>query len=560
MDRTHRHRSGRASLLALVVAALCLTGLAAVPASAADQQPKLDNGVGTKAALENPNCDPQTGQIKILLIARAPCVTHVAASKNGGATSPGVTRDSVKVVIVAAADPTTVPSDLAGAVLGGTDQATGKTGTLSDAARDENKMLSQFYETYGRKLDIEFYTRTGLDEAAQRADALAIAEKKPFIVLSALPITGQILADKKIISFDTPSDPRVVEKQSPYRYSWSTDYVSTSLQAAEVLGKQLWGGKAKWAGDESMHGKTRKFGIIYPGSSDGTPYPDLSLFEKTVKKYGGGTIATKVEYTGATGQDAATINTQNQQNAVPLVAKLKDAGVTTVVAIASSSMLQGLTKAATQQEYNPEWFCAEWFNCSFDYFARQLDQQQWAHAFGVGSLYPALEGDAVDGQTQLFQWYWGKNQGTTSSYMFSILNNTYTGIHMAGPKLTPQTFQAGLWSKPMQGGAADGSVTGLMSGYGPQVGLPYPAFAASGEDGGLWWYDAQIEGNSNVFKVSGKGKAMWLDGGKRYRPGTYPKGEQPLFDPSHAIAFLPADADAALTPQYTCDGCPSQGS
>ncbi|MEX1007945.1 MAG: hypothetical protein WD271_08900 [Acidimicrobiia bacterium] len=555
--------SGRRFVLGVparaLAVAVCCAGAISGTASAASQ-PKLDNGVGTKAALDNPNCDPETGEIKILLIARAPCVKHVAAKDNGGATARGVTRDTVKVVIVSAADPTTVPSDLAGAVLGGTNQGTGKTGTLSDAARDENKMLSSFYETYGRKFDIEFYTRTGLDETSQRADALAIAEKKPFAVLSALPITGQLLADRKIISFDTPSDPKVVQKQSPYRYSWSTDYVSTSLQAAEVLGKELWGGKAKWAGDDSLKTKTRKFGLVYPSSADGNPYPDLARFEKTVKKYGGGTIDTKVAYTGATGPDAASINTQNQQNAVPLITKLKDAGVTTVVAIASSSMLGGLTKASTLQEYNPEWFCAEWFNCSFDYFARQLDQQQWAHAFGVGSLYPALEGDAVDGQTQLFQWYWGKNQGTSSSYMFSILNNMYSGVHMAGPKLTAATFQAGLWSKPLAGGAADRSVTGLMSGYGPQVGLPYPAFAASGEDGGLWWYNAEIEGVSNVFKVSGKGKAMWMYGGKRYLPGKYPKGEQPLFDETQAIAFLPANSDASLVPQYPCTGCPSQGS
>jgi hypothetical protein len=556
---TSRRRFTRGFLVVVLLAAACLTGAVSGTASAANP-PKLDNGVGTKAALAGPNCDPDTGQIKILLIVRPPCVKHVAAKDNGGATAPGVTRDTIKIVIVSAADPTTVPSDIAGAVLGGTNQATGRTGTLSDAARDENTMLSSFYETYGRKLDIEFYTRTGLDEASQRADALAIADKKPFAVLSALPITGQILADKKIISFDTPSDPKVVQKQSPYRYSWSTDYVATSLQAAEVLGKELWGGKAKWAGDDSMKTKTRKFGIVYPSSADTLPYPDLALFEKTVKKYGGGTIATKIAYTGATGSDTNAINTQNQQSAVPIITKLKDAGVTTVVAIASSSMLQGLTKASTLQEYNPEWFCAEWFNCSFDYFARQLDQQQWAHAFGVGSLYPALEGDAVDGQTQLFQWYWGKSQGTTSSYMFSILNNVYVGVHMAGPKLTAATFQAGLWAKPLQGGAADGSVTGLMSGYGPQVGLPYPAFAASGEDGGLWWYNAEIEGVSNVFKVSGKGKAMWMFGGKRYLPGKYPKGEQPLFDATKAIAFLPADADASLIPPYECTGCPSQSS
>ena len=139
---------------ALVASYLATAGQAAVGAAG------LNNGVGTAAALKNPNCDPETKQIKILLIARAPCVRHVAAAQNGGATSPGVTRDAIKVVIVAASDPTTVPSDIAASVLGGTNQATGKTGTLADAARDENELLSKFYETYGRKLDIEFYTRT----------------------------------------------------------------------------------------------------------------------------------------------------------------------------------------------------------------------------------------------------------------------------------------------------------------------------------------------------------------------------------------------------------------
>ena len=165
-----------------------------------------------------------------------------------------------------------------------------------------------------------------------------------------------------------------------------------------------------------------------------------------------------------------------------------------------------------------------------------LDQQQWAHAFGVGSLYPATSGDAVDGQTALFQWYWGKNQGSYSSYMFSILNNVYMGMHMAGPKLTAATFQAGLFAKPMQGGAADGSVTGLMNVYGPQVDLPYPRVRRGiGCRRRAWWYDAKAEGVSNIFPLNGTGKAIWVDGAKRYRPGTYPKGEQPLFDSTKGI-------------------------
>ena len=97
----------------------------------------------------------------------------------------------------------------------------------------------------------------------------------------------------------------------------------------------------------------------------------------------------------------------------------------------------------------------------------------------------------------------------------------------------------------MQGGAADGSVTGLMNAYGPQVGLPYPAFAASGVDGALWWYDAKVEGVSNIFPLNGTGKAIWVDGGKRYRPGTYPKGEQPLFDATKGSRSSPRTATRA---------------
>ena len=72
------------------------------------------------------------------------------------------------------------------------------------------------------------------------------------------------------------------------------------------------------------------------------------------------------------------------------------------------------------------------------------------------------------------------------------------------------------------------------------------------------WYDPEEEGTSNVFKLSGKGKVMWMDGAKRYGPGDFPKGPQPYFEKGSAVAFVPADADADLVPDYECTGCPSQ--
>ena len=220
-------------------------------------------------------------------------------------------------------------------------------------------------------------------------------------------------------------------------------------------------------------------------------------------------------------------------------------------------MTKALTLAATKQEYRPEWFCAEWFNCSFDFYTRQNDQEQWAHAFGIGSLYPTLEGEALDNYAKQFRWYYGPNQGTPSSGVLSYLNNFYSGIHMAGPKLTPQTFQAGLYSKPMMGGAKEGAVSTVVNGYGPRKGMAYPAFSSSGTDASLWWWNPDVEGFSNIFRVNGKGKAMWVDGAKRYLPGDFPK-DTPFFDETKAIAFLPSTADDQLRPPYDCTGCPSE--
>ena len=62
----------------------------------AASEAKLDNGIGTPAALENPKCDPHTGHIRFPSAARPPCVDAVEASKNGGNTSRGVTRDSIR--------------------------------------------------------------------------------------------------------------------------------------------------------------------------------------------------------------------------------------------------------------------------------------------------------------------------------------------------------------------------------------------------------------------------------------------------------------------------------
>ena len=93
---------------------------------------------------------------------------------NGGATSPGVTKDAITVVAV-------VPNETQ---LSGTSAAAGTApvsrvdlspgGTYADAIHDYLLPLMKYYETWGRDIDVKFVTSSGSDEAAQRADAVTI--------------------------------------------------------------------------------------------------------------------------------------------------------------------------------------------------------------------------------------------------------------------------------------------------------------------------------------------------------------------------------------------------
>ena len=72
------------------------------------------------------------------------------------------------------------------------------------------------------------------------------------------------------------------------------------------------------------------------------------------------------------------------------------------------------------------------------------------HAFGQVWFTPYVAGGASDALTALFQWYWGKTQGTHSPGIFSNVYTLYNGVMTAGPKLTPKSFNAALGEVPVE--------------------------------------------------------------------------------------------------------------
>jgi hypothetical protein len=87
-------------------------------------------------------------------------------------------------------------------------------------------------------------------------------------------------------------------------------------------------------------------------------------------------------------------------------------------------------------------------------FGRRYDQTQWAHAFGLSSL-PAPVPQEMRDSWRLHEWWFGEPPAavkTNAAIVYPPVALLMLGIHLAGPELTPETFQAAMFSAPPTGG------------------------------------------------------------------------------------------------------------
>jgi hypothetical protein len=542
----------RRVLVSAVVTAVSLgVWAAAVGDAAGVGKPNPGAGIGTNAALAGPNCDPDTGRVKLPYTGTPQCVRELAdGEKNGGATAPGVTADTIKVAVLVWNE------QQAEAAVGVAprNQATGSRGTQEDAVDDTAEVFEHATYLWGRDIEYTFVTSTGSDEAAQRADAVTVSTMRPFVVINLAggsTFDSQVAARKIVVLTSGNATKEQTTSLAPYLWAQQPDPDGAATNAAEVIGKSLNGRRAKWAGDPDLRRQERKFGVVYPPTI--IDYPG---FETALGKYGATEPAVKIEYEPPSEGSSNANLTALREIAPTIITRLKNAGVNNVILLAQNLMTQALLEAATSQEFSPEWTITGYGVNDFDYFARQFDQEQYAHAFGIGSLPPAVL-NTPDYTSVLFQWYWGQTQGTVQAQTTGLLATLYSGIQMAGPRLTARTFQRGLFTSPPVGGAAQDQVTTIQRAYGKSAGLPYDEYHQSGTDFSYVWWDPDAEGPSNIFPLEGTGKLQFLDDAKRYTAGKWPKGEPKYFDESASLLLFDGIPASDQVPDYPCDGCPS---
>lgn len=364
-----------------------------------------------------PGCDTAAGRIKLPVVLAPPCVAPFSGD-NGGATTPGVTGDEVKIIYYQS-DPGLDPLGVAALLGQGIDVNARK---ARKAIQDYAALYNRLFETYGRRVVVEDFLGTGSsdDRAAARADAVAIAEKRPFAVVGG------------------PA------RATPYLWEIGQTPDQGSVLAAEMVAKLAPPGKAAFAGDAATAARDRSYAVVHYDTDEGEQH---EVFEKLRDGLGeqGIRLETDIEF-------RLDLN-RTQEIARTVISKLNNEGVTTVIYTGDPLTPAALTHEATAQDYHPEWILGPNVAADSAVFARSYDQDQWAHGFGM-ALNGARGDLDLDDAWRVYRWAYGEDPPTTNAPVLEPpLRQMFIGIHLAGPNLTPATFRDGLFRFPVGGGS-----------------------------------------------------------------------------------------------------------
>jgi hypothetical protein len=375
------------------------------------------------------------------------CFTWPTGANNGGATSPGVTPTTIKVAVRIDAFLDGLNNALSKAAPGAQDlqESAGVVeGTFSALAAYFNKN----YQFYGRKIQLDFFSGKGdvLQEAlgggqeGAQEDAQNVAKDLgDFADVSAVTVPyADALTQQHVINIGAPYVSKDwLTQHAPYSWTPLTDCTTVVNSVGSYYASKLGHGNADFAGGD-LKGKPRRTAVIAPDNSWYQQCVNAGI--NTIKAEGfGDDLVADLQYQ----LDLNKMLTTAQS----LLPQLRAAGATTVICGCDPVLLSFLTSQAAQQNYYPEWVITGVAYVDQDLVGQLFDPGEWAHAFGVSyagqteplkSTFAYQEAKANLPATQ--------EPSITSQLIFDQMQVLAIGLQMAGPDLTPATFQSGMFA------------------------------------------------------------------------------------------------------------------
>jgi hypothetical protein len=486
-----------------------------------------------------PQCDTTTGKVAIPTGYAPPCVEPWKGGSNGGATAAGVTKDTITVALYQAQ-----PDDLQQSFFdrSGSDESLAQEAATTQQYID---FFSAHYQLYGRKVKLVTIKASGPpdDDAAAKADAIKVATQihafasfggpgQTSAYAKELAVRGVLCVGDCVIG-----EPQVfLDRNDPYVWPTLASPEQATRHWAAFVGTQLAGGLASHAGDSALQAKTRVFGVVHYDDATGTFGRSVRAFEQQLRAY-------RVKPAVTVGY-SLDLNTA-QSTARTLIARMKDAGVTSVILAGDPVFPLFLTQQATAQGFFPEWVVLGYAFTDPAVFGRQYDQKQWVHAFGV-SLLPARTTESADELANLLTWQTGQRPiASTYRELVQAPLLFFTGVHLAGPDLTAANFRAGLFRYPP---AATTVPTRMHFSWGRHK-VWKGVDLTAGDDATVIWWDANATGPDEVGHT-GTGLYRYADGGARYLPNGWPSTKVGLYDDATSTTVLTTIPSTAAPPSY----------
>ena len=488
-----------------------------------------------------PDCDTSTGRIRIPIILVPQCVEPFTGD-NGGATYRGVTEDEVLIVYYQS-NPEVDPI---GASMVSATGADVNPASAAEAINDFTDVYNSVFETYGRRVRVETYLGTGAsdDREAARADAIAIAEREPFAVLGAPLQSGPAFA-VEIASRGIVCGPlcastmpeEIVDEYYPYMWQVGPTPDQAAALAAEMIGKLARPGPAELAGDPAMQTEERRYALVHYDTAEGDHQAVYEALRDQLAE-NGVELTIDVPYQ----LDIAAM----QEDARTIISRLEQNDITTVIFYGDPLMPGTLTLEATAQDYHPEWILGPSYLGDTTIFARRTDGEQWRHGFGMSFSAARADRSTIDA-FQVYEWAYGRPpDNNTVSVIESPIRTIFTGIHLAGPDLTPETLRDGFYrAEPAGGTPMTAHVSRGDHGIWPEQDN------GGSDDATIVWWDPAATGEDETGNA-GTGMYRFANGGQRYRLGEFPETaeEAGLFDVESSVTVYDHVPPEDQVPDY----------
>ena len=561
-------------------------GVGTGPGTVGTQPGSTTIGTGTgPVATTDPFCDRATGRDKIPSLYAPSCVPPFSGN-NGGATYNGVTDKTITIAVPLSNNQAQAAALAAAANNNDTQQQ------VKDTLQNYLNLFAHHMQTYGRSFQVKYFTSaynstdsTNAQNAECQSDATTIAKSlHAFITVDTFAQECGTLAYQNTLARDGVLCWCTVTVPASYYLNWAPyvwgtglpDETQAYLMRAEVICNTLAAYPPQFAGEADLNSpvaKKRVFGLIWPGASqivNSDAYvAGANFFRDQLAKCG-------IQL--AVNKSFPIVDPNGPADAQTLMAQMKQKGVTTVILVSDPLDPIYLTTAASKQQYFPEWFNTGSALIDETHYGRLYDKSEWKHSFGVSFLpdrVPTSQGEAW----AMYNWAYHTTppaQYATNNGLYGFARSFATGVQLAGPRLTPYTFQCGqppytlnTHSGPLgskNGVACVGKTYPGMFGfpispthYTARISNPVIAWSPRLwpwddynmlDDGTLIWWDPTATGADETGS-NGTGMMRYMYGGKRYLYGQFPRGKQPWFSTSNTVTVFSGVPKADQPPNYS---------